>query len=160
MKKTLHLTLLLTCGIILAGCIDDPDLNTPEAAPVIVVNDSLFRYYLSTKPKDEFSISDGEITGDILRLTVSFLGNCEEHEFELIAYTGIEKNNPPHGVLFLAHDAHADTCRAEMNEVLLFDLTPYRKHLQSSGLLESGTVLLPINNGLGQFLAQFEYFFN
>ncbi len=157
MKKTPYLTLLLTCGIVLVGCIDDPDLNTPEAVPIIV-DDSLYVYY-SKLPQAEFLIEDGEIIKDILKLSVSYSGGCGEHEFGLIASKGIAKDNPPIGYMLLTHDAHADTCRAEMNEVLLFDLTPYRKHLQSSGLLESGTVLLPINNGLGQFLAQFEYCF-
>ncbi len=159
MKKTPYLTLLLSCAIILVGCIDDPDLDTPEAMPVIVVNDSLYVHYYSTKPQDEFSVSDGELTGDILRLTASFIGGYEEHEFELIAYTGIIKTNPPIGTLFLAHDARADTCRAEISEVLLFDLTLYKEHLKSSGLLESGMIRLPITNGSGQFLARFEYCF-
>lgn len=159
MKKKPYLALLLTCGIILAGCIDDQDLNTEEPVPVIVVNDSLYAYYHSTKPKDEFSFSDGEITGDILRLTVSFLGGCEEHKFELIAWGGISKTNPPIGHFLLTHDSHADTCRAEMSEVLLFDLIPYKEHLKSSGLLESGMIRLSIKNCLGQFLAQFEYCF-
>ncbi len=159
MNKIPYFAMLFTCGIILAGCINDPDLNTPEAVPVIVVNDSLFRYYLSTKPKDELSISDGELTGDILKLTASFLGNCEEHEFELIAYTGVKKRNPPIGTLFLSHDARADTCRSEISEVLLFDLTPYKEHLKSSGLLESGMILLSIKSGLG-WLASYNYCFN
>ncbi len=159
MKRIGYFALVFSFGIILAGCINDPDLNTPEAVPVIVADDSSFVYYLSTKPKDEFSVSDGELTGDILRLTASFLGGCEEHEFELIAGTSIIKTSPPIGTLFLTHHAHADTCRAEISEVLLFELTPYKEHLKSSGLLESGMIRLPIANGSGQFLARFEYCF-
>ncbi len=154
MTKSLHLTLLLTSAVILAGCIDDPDLNTPEAVPVIVADDSLYVYYLEN-PQDEFSISDGEVTKDILKLTVSFLGNCKEHEFELIAGKGIAKTNPPIGYMLLIHDARADTCRAEMNEVLYFGLSPYRKYLQSSGLLESGTIMVSIGNGLAGFIYDF-----
>lgn len=156
MKKTPYLTLLLTCAIILAGCIDDPNQNTQEAVPVIVADDSSLVYYLSTKPEDEFSISDGEITGDILKLTASFLGNCKEHNFLLIAAKGINKKIPPGGFMFLVHDAHEDMCTDEVSEVLLFDLSPYREYLQSHGLLESGTIGITIF-GVGGILYGFSY---
>ena len=141
MKKTPYLTLLLSCAIILVGCIDDPDLDTPEAVPIIV-DYSLYVYY-SKLPQADLSIEDGEIIKDILKLTVSFIGGCHEHEFTLIASTGYEKDNPPIAHVLLAHNNKDDTCTDKISKTLLFDLSPL-KEFDPSGMGKFGTILIPL----------------
>ena len=149
MNRSLCLTLLLGCALTPVGCNEDTGQEVIDAIP-IVVDDSLYVVALNT-PQAALSIENGEIRQDILQLNVSFPGGCEKHDFGFVASKGIAKSNPPIGHVLLTHDAISDSCKFEMVEELLFDLSPYREYLQSSGLLESGTILLPIK-GLAETL--------
>lgn len=148
MNRALCLTLLLGCALTLVGCNEDTGQEVMDAIPIIV-DDSLYVAAFNT-PQAELSIQNGEIRQDILQLNISFLGGCEKHEFGLLASRVIEKSNPPIGQVLLTHDAINDSCTVEMVKELLFDLTPYREYLQL-GLLESGTILLPLK-GLAETL--------
>lgn len=154
MKKVPYLSLLLGCAITLAGCDENTNQEGMDVIPVVVVDDSTFTAYLKMAAVD-ITVEKGEIREDILQLDISFLGGCEEHVFELIAAKGIAKSNPPVGYILLIHDTNADTCTAEMSEVLFIDLSPYREYLQSSGLVRSGTISVSINYGLYGFKYHF-----
>lgn len=83
-------------------------------------------------PKDGFSADAAEITAitlekNILQIQVVYQGGCQEHTFELHAWTGFLLSNPPQGELYLSHDAHGDTCKETIEKRLSFDLTPFDK---------------------------------
>ncbi|MFQ6616494.1 MAG: hypothetical protein ACE5HZ_06965 [Fidelibacterota bacterium] len=137
----------LTCQLfalayffIAVSCNSDTD-ESLEPIPIIV-DDSLYLAAID-KPQAEFSIEKAEIEGDILNLTVSFLGGCKEHEFALIAGTGYEKSNPPRAHVILTHDAREDTCTDKVSESLLFDLSPL-KDFDPSGMGKFGVILIPL----------------
>ena len=148
------LPFILACLAFAIGCNDNASPETTDAKLIKVVDDSLFATFYSVQ-QDDFSIEDGEIIKDMLELEVSFLGGCREHEFSLMAEKFIAKSNHPQGAFLPIHNARDDTCAIAMSEVLFFDLSPYREHLQSSGLLEAGTILVSINSGLYGFRYDF-----
>ncbi len=157
MGKTLTFIFTVICAVALVGCNGEAPQEVIDAIPIIVVDDSTYQAYLIIVG-DSLSVitqMEGNIEGDILHLIVTFLGGCEEQQFELIASGGIAKSLPPYGFALLINSGPADTCQAETRTSLDFDLTPYREHLQSSGLLESGKIYLVLNEGL----AQYEYHF-
>ena len=141
------LPFVLACLAFAVGCNDDTNAETTDTKLITVVDHSQYAAYHSIQQND-FSIEDGEIIKDILELKISFLGGCREHEFSLYAGNGIAKSNPPQGVFLLIHNTRDDTCAIETREVLFFDLSPYREYLQSSGLLDAGTIVVSINSGL------------
>ena len=63
----------------------------------------------------------------VLKIQVVYQGGCQEHTFELYAWTGFLMSDPPQGELYLSHDAHEDTCTETIENLLSFDLTPFDK---------------------------------
>lgn len=79
-------------------------------------------------PKDGFPTDTAKITAttlekNILKIQVVYQGGCQEHTFELHAWTGFLLSNPPQGELYLFHDSHGDTCTETIEKLLSFDLT-------------------------------------
>lgn len=127
----------------MASCEENTNQEKTDAEPLIIVDDSLYVYYFKL-PQADLSIEDGKIIKDILKLTVSFLGGCQEHEFTLIASTGYEKSNPPRAHVLLAHHNKDDNCTDKISKTLLFDLSPL-KEFDPSGMGKFGTILIPLN---------------
>ena len=83
-------------------------------------------------PKDGFPSDPANITAitlekDILEIQIVYPGGCQEHTFELHAWTGFLLSNPPQGELYLTHDSHGDICTEAIEMPLLFDLAPLDK---------------------------------
>ena len=66
------------------------------------------------------------IVDDALFLTLSYSGGCARHDFTLVADSRLRGSDPVRLVLFLAHDANGDRCRAYPTESYRFDLAPVR----------------------------------
>jgi hypothetical protein len=80
-------------------------------------------------PQDRFPTDAAKITAitlekNILKIQVVHQGGCQEHIFELHAWTGFLESNPQQGELYLSHDSHGDTCTENVEKLLSFDLTP------------------------------------
>jgi hypothetical protein len=80
-------------------------------------------------PHDGFPTDAAKITAitlekNVLKIQVVYQGGCQEHTFELYAWTGFLLSNPPQGELYLSHDAHEDICTETIEKQLSFDLTP------------------------------------
>lgn len=82
---------------------------------------------------DGAAIKDVVIQKDVLKLTVSYTGGCEEHEFRLYATKGLAKSNPPQVSVYLYHNGNNDTCEALPTEYLRFNLTPIKQLLNYDG---------------------------
>jgi hypothetical protein len=78
-------------------------------------------------PSDAARITAITLEKNILEIHVVYQGGCQEHSFELHAWTGFLLSNPPQGELYLSHDAHEDTCTENVEKLLSFDLTPLDK---------------------------------
>jgi hypothetical protein len=63
------------------------------------------------------------IEADTLRVTVSYGGGCEEHEFAACWNGVITKTNPAALTLTLAHDANDDLCDAFITRDLFIDIS-------------------------------------
>lgn len=76
---------------------------------------------------DQFVINSAEITGNILILSVSYGGGCEDHDFLLYMSPPVFMESFPVQVnLYLHHNGHNDACDAYLTEELRFDLSPIR----------------------------------
>ena len=74
-------------------------------------------------PTDAARITAITLEKNILEIHVVYQGGCQEHSFELHAWTGFLLSNPPQGELYLSHDAHGDICTEAIEKLLWFDLT-------------------------------------
>lgn len=119
----------------LAGCVtsptEGPGLSQPTKTSAPNTNTSTNSQVVlyDEWPSDGFSSDAARITGtaldnDILTIKISYQGGCQEHAFELHAWTAFLASQPPQGVLHLSHDSHSDTCTEDVETSLAFDLTP------------------------------------
>ena len=150
--KQIAALIFFSCVIFMAGCSEGTGPEVINAIPIIV-DDSLYMAALETQ-QAELSIENGVIKQDLLKLSVSFPGGCEKHDFGLLAYRRIAKSNPPIGFILLTHDANNDSCNVEIIEELLFDLSPYREYLQL-GLLRSGLIKLELKGFAENLMYEF-----
>ncbi len=129
--KNLMTIIGLICMIVFAGCEKEFVYLEPDeldAIPIIVDRALFDQSAVATQAP--FSIEGGEINGDILEMTISFTGGCEEHKFRLIVSTIVIATIPPKAFVLLTHDAKGDTCTQSIMEELRFDLKPLKEHLQ------------------------------
>ncbi len=141
MKKALYLMLLLSGAIILVGCEEDPNQEVIDAIPV-VIDDSLLSAYYDI-PQDGLAIEEAEIEKNLLRLTASYIGGCQQHEFSLIFSTGNTESIPP-GLfsIFIQRDK-VDTCNTAMTDEVLFDLSPLQERFWYLAGLVTITIMIP-----------------
>lgn len=95
--------------------------------PLAVIDRELF-----SSESDVFTIKSNELNGDIMSLTVTYSGGCEEHSFELVSNGAYAKSLPPQCRLRLIHDGNNDNCRSLIETKLNFNV----KDLQYPGTKE------------------------
>lgn len=83
-------------------------------------------------------ISNAELNGNILKLTVSYSGGCEDQVFDLVGDEMIMKSFPPKRNVTLVRNSKGDACREYITKDLLFDLTElsYQKKNGSEIILQ------------------------
>ena len=87
-------------------------------------------------------INEIRIEGDLLQLTVSYSGGCEEHVFELIGTKNFMESEPVQVNIRLSHNANNDPCDALITEELIFNLSPLKEAWQDAYQQESGTIII------------------
>jgi len=78
-------------------------------------------------PTDPAKITSVTLEDNILKINVTYQGDCQEHIFDVYAETAFLQSNPGQGLLYLSHDAHDDACTENVETLLSFDLTPLDK---------------------------------
>lgn len=73
------------------------------------------------------TIKNAEINGDFLKLSVSYSGGCEEHEFDLLFNGMYAKSLPVQAKFFLKHNSNGDACKGLVHKELLFDVSELKK---------------------------------
>ena len=105
---------------------------------------------------DDFVLRAATITDDTLRLTVSYSGGCEPHEFTLVTSGAFLESSPVQLAISVAHNANDDPCEAYPTEHYYFDLTRIKALYQQAYQQEAGTIILLLENAPnGQLVYQF-----
>ncbi|HBF88296.1 MAG TPA: hypothetical protein DDX39_06600 [Bacteroidales bacterium] len=79
----------------------------------------------SSESSDPFVLDGIVQNGNLLNITVSYSGGCEEHTFDFI-WDGVVTNsedNSPEVNFIIQHNANGDACEAWITEVIIIDLT-------------------------------------
>lgn len=63
------------------------------------------------------------IEKNTMKISVSYSGGCEKHEFKLVGSKLIQKSLPPKRGVMLFHNNNGDSCRSIVEEDLLFDIS-------------------------------------
>lgn len=167
-KKMVSIVLCLTF-LVTVGCrdmqhqgvdaLDTPDSVTPADILPSEPIDSVLVFTDDpgdTFGTDHFVINSATLTGDTLKINVSYGGGCEAHQLTLIASELFLETFPVQLNLSLAHNANGDPCEAWLTEAYLFDLTPIKRFYQESYRAEAGTVILNLE-GLPAGLLTYEF---
>jgi hypothetical protein len=96
-------------------------------------------------PQDPFSVRGAEVAEGFLKVTVSYGGGCNPHEFQGVGWGGWMGSDPVQVRVFLSHDAFGDQCRALITEERSFDLEPLKRaYHRSYGMGAPGATTLVI----------------
>lgn len=68
------------------------------------------------------TITNAEIKGNKLIVSVSYSGGCKEHSFQLVGSESIAKSMPPIRSVQLVHTGEEDLCKAMIMKNLEFDI--------------------------------------
>lgn len=82
-------------------------------------------------------LSNVEIAGNKLIVTVSYSGGCKEHQFDLVGDEAISKSLPPQRSIRIVHTGEPDLCKAMLIKTLEFDISnlAYKKEKGSEIML-------------------------
>ena len=72
---------------------------------------------------DPFKVTDLQIKGSILAVSVEYSGGTAKHKFDLYTNMMIMKSMPPKLNVFLQHNANEDQAEALISKTLLFDIS-------------------------------------
>ena len=95
---------------------------------------------------DAYALNSATITDDMLNISVSYSGGCEEHQFTLVVSERFLESFPVQLHVSIAHDANNDTCEAYPTENYRFDLTPIKTMYQAAYRHEAGTIILRLKD--------------
>ena len=95
---------------------------------------------------DAYALNSATITDDILNISVSYSGGCEDHEFTLVASEAFLESFPVQLPISIAHNANGDTCEAYPTENYRFDLMPIKTMYQKAYQQEAGTIILRLED--------------
>jgi len=99
---------------------------------------------------DDFSVDRFSISGDSLKLVVSYGGGCEPHDFVVWTNGSPSQDKPPTVSIVVVHDANDDTCEASIQQDLLIDLSPLKASvLKQHPEMKNGIVSIVVQ-GVGQ----------
>ena len=125
MKKILLLTALVVTSLLLTQCKEKKDststMDNPENQQDGIENVQVIEGYMFDTT-DPFEITSVNLDGDILSISVSYSGGCQEHQFDLIFNGSYKKSLPPQIDLYLTHNSNNDNCRAMIAEELKFNI--------------------------------------
>ncbi len=105
---------------------------------------------------DDYVLNSASITGDTLRLNVSYGGGCETHQFTLVTSGVFMESFPVQLAVSIAHNAKGDPCEAFLTEDYDFDLTAIKTLYQDAYKQEAGSIILQLEDAPnGQLVYQF-----
>jgi hypothetical protein len=132
--------LLLPVLLALIACGAAPaDPTPPDHAATVLFSGPLDP---QAWPHDAYTLETLAISGDTLRLDVSYGGGCRDHVFQLVISTTFLESEPVQARSVLAHDAQGDLCKALVHATLSADLTPLKQEWRRQYQKASGKIRL------------------
>jgi hypothetical protein len=126
--------LCATVAALATGCGDPSGLATVDAdgdrIPLVLADEVT----LDDPAAVPATIQSATVSGDTLRLRLSFAGGCGNHEFGLSALRSVVETEPPQVTVLLVHES-SDACRAAIVREVVADLRPLRSIAGSSRTL-------------------------
>lgn len=131
-----YLIVLLILLVISSSCGTIKDTDQQPAGIEVMAQKAIIGEPSKDNPLTE--ISNAELDGNILKLTVAYSGGCEDQVFDLVGNEMIIKSFPPKRNMTLVRDSKGDACREYITKELLFDLTElsYQKKNGSEIILQ------------------------
>lgn len=132
-----YLTFLLILLVISSSsCGTVKDTDQPPVEIEVMAQKAIIGEPSKDNPLTE--ISNAALDGNMLKLTVSYSGGCEDQVFDLVGNEMIMKSLPPKRNMTLVRDSKGDACREYITTELLFDLTElsYQKKNGSEIILQ------------------------
>lgn len=82
-------------------------------------------------------IEDVVLKGNVIYISISYSGGCEDHFFDLMGNQNISKSLPPLRSVKLIHTGKTDSCRELITKTLEFDISnlAYKKETGSEIVL-------------------------
>lgn len=121
------------------GVDGEPDKDLPSGS--VFIGDAGGRF-----GTDRYVLNIATITGDTLKINVSYGGGCESHQFTLVASESFLESFPVQLRVSLAHNANDDLCRAWLREDYHFNLTPIKTLYQEGYRQKAGTIILRLKD--------------
>lgn len=121
--RKLAICMIIVLGGLLSSC-EKEKTDTSNGIHVnhtIILDGSLYNNTTS----DDFELTNAEVIGDSLKLTISYGGGCGNVEAKLIDSENILESSPIQRNIKLSLKDN-DNCEAFLTKVISFDLTPIR----------------------------------
>lgn len=106
----------LFSGCQILGPGDSNDASDLDQITIYITGD------LGTIEKDPFKVISSSINGDILLLTLSYGGGCEDHDFAFFSEGPVMESFPPGAMIRVYHNSNNDLCRALIQQTFKIDL--------------------------------------
>jgi len=124
--KTYLVLLLLTIAVF--SCKKGQEDSKDTLASEIILTRSSSGYSdaalnRSSENSDPFDLKDVIISGDTVKITVSYSGGCTTHTFEVIWSETLSCTTPPQTGLIILHNSNGDMCEAYITETLVFNVS-------------------------------------
>ena len=95
---------------------------------------------------DPFQLNSAVIQDDSLKVSVSYSGGCETHEFTLVSSDVFLESHPVQLMVAIAHNDNDDSCEAYPTEDYIFDLTPIKTMYQKAYRQDTGTIVIRLKD--------------
>ena len=131
-------TLLFIFSFAILGCSNSQEIKKDdEAIPAlpkaILVTD--FTPYGGSAP---VQINKVSLVKNKMSISITYSGGCEKHVFQLLGSKMISKSLPPQRSIQLHHDNKGDSCREQLTETLVFDVSAFGYEDNEISLLLKG----------------------
>ncbi|MGD9899892.1 MAG: hypothetical protein AB7T22_12275 [Calditrichaceae bacterium] len=121
--KTLF-SILTLIMIFLTACREDDHVADYSLRAVSGPDVIIFGYIDSVQIyEDPVSLEDVSMSGDTLKLEISYSGGCKEHEFLLYVSKDFAESYPVQASVYLSHNSNDDRCKALIRKDLCFNLS-------------------------------------
>jgi hypothetical protein len=128
-------------------------IDPSECYPLVIITDRPPDSLLL----DPFWLEDLSIDGDVLTISLTYSGGCNDHDYQLyMSPAAFMESYPVQANLYLWHNGYDDACDAIIGEDVRFDITPiamlYGSHYPGSG----GIVILNVLGYIGGDSTEFQ----